>query len=113
MQGEEGRCEDVSYMMLRTSQAHGFLFPPPPLPPAYILQVCNSRLAASGHSAPCLSVPSFCSPLAHLSYPCSPPTQMICNSPQLQVILLIDMAALLMYNLTGMMVTGHMGAVFR
>jgi hypothetical protein len=31
---------------------------------------------------------------------------MIRNSPKLQVILLIDMAALLFYNLCGMMVTG-------
>lgn len=38
---------------------------------------------------------------------------MIRNSPKLQVILLIDMGALLCYNLSGMMVTGHLGAVFR
>jgi hypothetical protein len=38
---------------------------------------------------------------------------MIKNSPKLQVILLIDMAALLLYNISGMMVTSHIGAVFR
>ena len=39
--------------------------------------------------------------------------QMIGNSRTLQIILSIDMVALLMYNVSGMMVTGHMGAVFR
>jgi len=38
---------------------------------------------------------------------------MIRNSSKLQTILLVDMFALLMYNLAGMMVTGHLGAVFR
>lgn len=38
---------------------------------------------------------------------------MISNSRQLQVILLIDMVALLLYNISGMMVTCHIGAVFR
>lgn len=38
---------------------------------------------------------------------------MIKNSPKLQAILLIDMAALLLYNISGMMVTSHIGAVFR
>lgn len=38
---------------------------------------------------------------------------MIRNSPRLQVILLIDMFALLLYNIAGMMVTCHIGAVFR
>jgi hypothetical protein len=33
--------------------------------------------------------------------------------PRLQVVLLVDMFALLMYNFSGMMVTGHLGAVFR
>eukprot|EP00195_Chlamydomonas_chlamydogama_P015203 CAMPEP_0202889878 /NCGR_PEP_ID=MMETSP1392-20130828/425_1 /ASSEMBLY_ACC=CAM_ASM_000868 /TAXON_ID=225041 /ORGANISM="Chlamydomonas chlamydogama, Strain SAG 11-48b" /LENGTH=450 /DNA_ID=CAMNT_0049573309 /DNA_START=124 /DNA_END=1476 /DNA_ORIENTATION=+ len=39
--------------------------------------------------------------------------EMIRNSRQLAVILAIDMLALLAYNVTGMMVTGHSGAVFR
>ncbi|KAL6759741.1 hypothetical protein V8C86DRAFT_2568243 [Haematococcus lacustris] len=39
--------------------------------------------------------------------------QMIRNSRALQIILAIDMVALLMYNVSGMMVTGHLGAVFR
>jgi hypothetical protein len=30
-----------------------------------------------------------------------------------QIVLLVDMVALLMYNFSGMMVTGHLGAVFR
>ncbi|GAX82542.1 hypothetical protein CEUSTIGMA_g9969.t1 [Chlamydomonas eustigma] len=38
---------------------------------------------------------------------------MIRNSSKLQTILVVDMFALLMYNLAGMMVTGHLGAVFR
>lgn len=38
---------------------------------------------------------------------------MIANNPKLQTILAIDMVALLMYNISGMMVTCHIGAVFR
>lgn len=38
---------------------------------------------------------------------------MIGNSKALQTILAIDMAALLLYNMSGMAVTGHLGAVFR
>lgn len=38
---------------------------------------------------------------------------MIRSSQALQIILAIDMFALLAYNVTGMMVTGHLGAVFR
>lgn len=38
---------------------------------------------------------------------------MIRNSAALQAILAIDMAALLLYNVSGMAVTGHLGAVFR
>lgn len=39
--------------------------------------------------------------------------QMIRNSRTLQVILAVDMVALLLYNVAGMMVTGQLGAVFR
>jgi hypothetical protein len=39
--------------------------------------------------------------------------QMIKNSRSLQVILAVDMVALLLYNVAGMMVTGQLGAVFR
>eukprot|EP00798_Chlamydomonas_sp_ICE-L_P032201 gene32201-16749_t len=38
---------------------------------------------------------------------------MIGNSRTLIIILAVDMVALLLYNVSGMMVTGHMGAVFR
>jgi hypothetical protein len=38
---------------------------------------------------------------------------MIGNSRTLQLILGIDMVALLLYNIAGMLVTGHLGAVFR
>jgi hypothetical protein len=38
---------------------------------------------------------------------------MVTNSPSLQAILAIDMFALLMYNVSGMMVTFQIGAVFR
>jgi hypothetical protein len=49
-----------------------------------------------------------CSSLQQLST-CLPPAP----PPPLQVVLLVDMAALLLYNYCGMMVTGHLGAVFR
>jgi hypothetical protein len=39
--------------------------------------------------------------------------QMIRNSRPLQIILAVDMVALLLYNVAGMMVTGQLGAVFR
>ncbi|KAG2422797.1 hypothetical protein HXX76_015744 [Chlamydomonas incerta] len=38
---------------------------------------------------------------------------MIRNSRALQAVLLVDAAALLLYNVAGMAVTGHLGAVFR
>ncbi len=38
---------------------------------------------------------------------------MIGSSHQLQIVLATDMIALLAYNFCGMMVTGHLGAVFR
>lgn len=38
---------------------------------------------------------------------------MISHNPRLIAILLIDLVALLLYNVAGMMVTGHLGAVFR
>jgi hypothetical protein len=38
---------------------------------------------------------------------------MIKNSPQLATVLAVDMAALLLYNVSGMLVTSHLGAVFR
>ncbi|GBF91089.1 hypothetical protein Rsub_04758 [Raphidocelis subcapitata] len=38
---------------------------------------------------------------------------MIKNSGSLKAVLLIDMFALLAYNISGMLVTGHLGAVFR
>lgn len=39
--------------------------------------------------------------------------QMIRSSGVIAGVLAVDMAALLMYNVAGMMVTGHLGAVFR
>jgi hypothetical protein len=39
--------------------------------------------------------------------------RMIRGSPQLATVLAIDMAALLLYNVSGMLVTSHLGAVFR
>lgn len=38
---------------------------------------------------------------------------MIRSTPVLMILLLTDMAALLAYNVSGMLVTGHLGAVFR
>ncbi|CAG9463959.1 unnamed protein product [Pedinophyceae sp. YPF-701] len=38
---------------------------------------------------------------------------MLVNSPLIRTIVLVDMFALLAYNVTGMSVTGHLGAVFR
>lgn len=38
---------------------------------------------------------------------------MIAHSPVILGVLLVDMTALLLYNVSGMMVTGHLGAVFR
>lgn len=38
---------------------------------------------------------------------------MAAASRPLQAVLLVDMACLLLYNVAGMAVTGHMGAVFR
>lgn len=38
---------------------------------------------------------------------------MVKSSRALTIILLVDMFALLLYNLSGMAVTGHLGAVFR
>lgn len=38
---------------------------------------------------------------------------MLRHSPTLLTIILVDMGALLAYNVSGMMVTGHLGAVFR
>lgn len=38
---------------------------------------------------------------------------MVRHSRVLQVVLAVDMAALLAYNVAGMAVTGHLGAVFR
>ena len=39
--------------------------------------------------------------------------QMITHSPAIAVTLAVDMTALLLYNVAGMAVTGHLGAVFR
>lgn len=38
---------------------------------------------------------------------------MITHSPAISITLAVDMTALLMYNVAGMAVTGHLGAVFR
>lgn len=38
---------------------------------------------------------------------------MITHSPAIAITLAVDMTALLMYNVAGMAVTGHLGAVFR
>ena len=39
--------------------------------------------------------------------------QMITHSNVIAAVLLVDATALLMYNVSGMCVTGHLGAVFR
>lgn len=41
--------------------------------------------------------------MPHCTTPCTAP----------QIVLAVDMFALLMYNVSGMLVTGHLGAVFR
>lgn len=53
--------------------------------------------------------PAPAMPLAH------PPTlpQMITHSNVIAAVLVVDATALLMYNVSGMCVTGHLGAVFR
>ena len=38
---------------------------------------------------------------------------MISHSPAIAVTLAVDMTALMLYNVAGMAVTGHLGAVFR
>jgi hypothetical protein len=39
--------------------------------------------------------------------------QMLTSSPVIAVVLAVDLFALLAYNISGMCVTGHLGAVFR
>lgn len=42
-----------------------------------------------------------------------PRPQMITHSKVIAAVLVVDATALLMYNVSGMCVTGHLGAVFR
>jgi len=52
---------------------------------------------------------------AAVPHPCESflPLQMITHSGVIAGVLAVDMLALLMYNVSGMCVTGHLGAVFR
>lgn len=64
------------------------------------------------HTLPALSRrPSALPPVIAFASPLPP--QMITHTPVILGVLLVDMFALLMYNVSGMCVTGHLGAVFR
>lgn len=58
------------------------------------------------------SRPQCCTAPTHSRPPGRPP-QMITHSRVIAGVLVVDATALLMYNVSGMCVTGHLGAVFR
>lgn len=74
------------------------------------------RLAMGPASAPSSSraltgMKGCARPSCQAMFPCA--KQMITHSSAIPAILALDMVALLLYNVSGMCVTGHLGAVFR